>query len=162
MCSAPGTISILEGDQTLDGVHFMRRFAMRPPMPPDAPPFYLCQPCSKDCTSSRRSCDNVAERKELRGSRKVGRKEKRKRDSNLSGIELPQSSGTMTSPLDRQRKSSYVEVPITPIPFVLDSEECDGNQSLGEDDDTPASSHRFPINAYGPEIWSALADLQAD
>ena len=150
------------GDHTLVGVHFMRKFAMHPPMPPVEPPFYLCHACSKDCTSLRRSCDNVAERKELGGSRKVGRKPKRKRDSNLSGIALPQSSGAMTSPLDRRRKSSYVEVPITPVPFVLDSEECDGNQTLGEEENTPASSHRFPINGYGPEIRSALAELQAD
>ena len=166
MCTAPGIVLVQDGDHTLVGVHFMRKFAMHPPMPPVEPPFYLCSPCSEDCARFRRICDNIAERKELGGSRKKGRKPKLKRkrapnDDKLSGIRMPESLGTMTSPLDRRRKNSYVEVPVTPIPFVLDDEDFDGYQTQGEDDNTPTTSSQFPIDAYGPDITAALADLQA-
>ena len=171
LCGGQGLILVRDGDHAAVGAHFLAKFALKAPL--SDPPYYLCERCQKDCVTLRRASENVCERRAAGGKRKRGRKPKRPRtEAEMAyGLDLPQSSTSNTSPLDRRRTSTFTLHSITPVPFTLDESMVssalatpfDGDQTDGEAehvvlDDTTAKLHGA---CYPVDVRVLLADLQA-
>lgn len=125
LCSGEGLILVVrDGEHLAVAAHFLGEFAIKPILPPSSPPFWLCRGCQTACVTLSRVCESVCERRANGGTRRRGRKPKRPRTQTEKGygFELPQSSTTLSSPLDRRRTSTYSVHPISPVPFLLDEE----------------------------------------
>ena len=126
--------------------------------------------CHKYCVAFRRACENICEQKVLGGSKPRGRKKRRKRSDaeKINGVQMPQTAGCMSSPLDNCGGNSQCEVPITPFPFNLEerlsgtaSTPFDKYQTRGEEEFSTSPVGSCDCKCYPPEVRVMLADLQA-